>query len=204
MSEPLRKVLLSGPIGSGKSSVGRLLADKGATVIDADRVGHQVLEPDGEAYRTVTERWPQVVDGEGRIDRGKLAGIVFSDPEALHWLEAMSHPHIKRRLREAVGQIGSRVMVVEVPLTGDFLGPGWIRVLVYAPRSARRARLLQRGMSEADVERRMAAQPPEHEWLEEADYVLDNPDDKGALRRRVDALWEWLGTPEARAAGSID
>lgn len=204
MNQALRKVLLSGPIGSGKSSVGRLLADKGATVIDADQVGHRVLEPGGEAYRVVSERWPEVVDEEGRIDRGELARIVFSHPEELHRLEEISHPHIKQRLRELTGEIDSGVIAVEVPLTGDFLGPGWVRVVVHAPRSVRRTRLLGRGMSAEDVDRRMAVQPSDRDWLAEADYVLDNEGDQAALRRRVDALWVWLDTPEARAAASVD
>lgn len=185
----MSRVLLTGGIGSGKSSVGALLAERGARVIDADRVGHLVLEE--EARGRVAERWPEVVR-EGRVDRSALADRVFRDPGELRELEAMTHPLIRRRIEEIVEEAPEAVVVVEVPLARDFMGPGWVRVVVDAPDAVRRARLRARGMPEEEIERRMSAQPDRESWLEWADHVVDNSGTRQDLQREVDRLWDHL------------
>ncbi len=195
-----RLVLLSGGIGAGKSEVGRRLAALGADVVDADLVGHQVLEPGGEAHGAVTARWPAVVVG-GRVDRAALGRIVFGDPAQLAELEAITHPAIAARIAARVAGSNRGLVVVELPLAVDLFGAGWDRVVVDAPADVRRRRLVERGMSEEDVAARMAAQPSREEWLAGADYVVDNSGDPADLDEEVAKLWAWLGGPPAAAGG---
>ncbi|MGA9278391.1 dephospho-CoA kinase [Ilumatobacter sp.] len=192
LADPVGRVLLSGPIGSGKSTVGSLMGELGATVIEADSVGHDVLEPDGEAFDAVVARWPDVVV-DGRVDRGRLAAIVFADSAELAILESFTHPAISGRITEMVQATEAAspgVVAVELPLLVDLLGAGWHRVVVTADVSVRRARAVDRGMDPADVDRRIAAQPPMGEWLARADSTIPNDGDLAALRQRVTAWWD--------------
>jgi dephospho-CoA kinase len=184
-------VLLSGGIGSGKSTVGELLRARGALVVDADAIGHQVLEPGGEAFTAVAEAWPSVVV-EGIIDRSRLAEIVFSDPTELDRLESMTHSAIRRRISEVIAGSTQEVVVVEVPLLTDFMGPGWVRVVVDADVDVRLERLRRRGVDRDDALRRMNVQPDRQVWRTSADFVVDNAADYAALGAQVDALWAWL------------
>ncbi len=183
-----RRFVLSGPIGGGKSTVGRLLRTRGAVVIEADVLGHAVLEPTGEAFHAVAERWPDVVDGN-RIDRAALAAFVFSAPEELAELERLTHPHIARRIWEAVEAAGDAIVFVELPLTVDLLGPGWHRVVVLAPPDVRLRRSVAKGMAEDDVRHRMEAQPPKAAWEAAADSIITNDGDLADLHAAVDRWW---------------
>lgn len=184
-----RLLLLAGGIGSGKSEVGRLLVIRGACVIEADRVGHKVL--DDEAAASVAAAFPESV-ADGGIDRAALAREVFTDPSRLRLLESLTHPAIRRRIERMVERCDDAIVVVEVPLLSDFLGPGWERIIVDAPDDLRLERLVARGMRPIDVKARMAAQPSRDEWREAADYVIDNSGDREALVDAVDALWDEL------------
>lgn len=179
-------IVLGGGIGSGKSLVAELLDAAGAAVINADEVGHGVLEPDGPAFAEVAARWPSVVV-KGRIDRPRLAGIVFRDPAELAALEALTHPAIIETILDRVAEI-DRPVIVEVPLILD-LGDGWRRVFVDADHEVRIERAVARGADEADVRRRVAAQADREEWLLWADDVIVNEGSKEELATQVDALW---------------
>ncbi len=188
MGAALKRLVICGGIGSGKSAVSARLASRGFVIVEADRLGHRVLQPGGEAFHAVELRWPQVVSG-GRIDRGKLGGIVFSDGEALAELESLTHPHIRRRIVDAVSAAGARDVAVEIPLLADMVeGDGWIRVVVDAPRGVRRARLLQRGMDGREIDHRMSIQPSQRAWLDSAGYVLDNGGTMNDLDNAVDRM----------------
>ena len=179
-----RRWILSGGLASGKSHVRRLLDEAGMLTIDADRVGHEVLEPDGPAFAAVAERWPQVVS-EGRIDRAALAAIVFADRDELGELESITHPYIFDTIHARMeGYQG--VAIVEMPLLGDGLGEGWSRIVVDSRDDVRLNRAIARGMSEEDVRARMAAQPSRGEWLAQADLVVPN-------HRSVEDLAETVG-----------
>ena len=191
MTDRQVRILLSGGIGSGKSTVGEMLRARGALVIDADEVGHQVLTPGGAAHRRVVERWPSVLV-DGSVDRQRLADIVFSDPAELERLEAFTHGAIRTSISAMVEAAAERVVVVEVPLLSDFMGSGWIRVVVDAAPEPRTSRLVGRGMDESDVARRMAAQPVREEWSAAAEILIDNSGDRTALERQVDRLWRRL------------
>ena len=184
------RLLLSGGIGAGKSAVGRILVEGGIPVIHTDQIGHSVLEPEGEAFDAVSSRWPQVVV-EDRIDRTRLAAIVFAETAALDELEAITHPAIAARVfSELEGSADQPLVVVEIPHLNDLLGNGWLRVVVVAPTDTRARRLVERGMEAADVRARMAAQPSDEQWKEAADFIVDNSGDIDQLEPEVDRVVE--------------
>jgi dephospho-CoA kinase len=165
--------------------VRRLLSEAGVATIDADAIGHSVLEPDGAAHREVAERWPQVVVDDV-IDRKSLAEIVFADPAQPAELETMTHPHIFDTIRGRVEESEGDV-VVEIPLTRHGLGETWHRIIVDSKDDVRLARAIGRGMDEEDARRRMAAQPSRAQWLALADLVIPNHGDLTDLESAVGA-----------------
>jgi len=182
------RALLGGGIGSGKSTAAALFAAMGAAVLSADRAAHSVLEPGQAAAAAAAHRWPDTLVA-GRIDRARLAVIVFSDAAARRELEEITHPAIARLLSEQVAGSRAEVVLVEMPLPVDLLGPGWPWVVVDAPDEVRLARLLGRGMSAGDAARRMAAQPSREVWLQRADLVLDNG--AGFDHLEAECRWAW-------------
>ncbi len=184
---------LTGAIGTGKSTVGSLLAARGARVIDADRIGHGVIDPSGPAFPLVAARWPEVVVDD-KIDRRMLGAIVFSDPAQLAELEAITHPLIVARLRELVDASTAPVAVVEVSVPHLPIDPRWGRIVVVASEPIRRRRLLDRGLTVEELEQRIAAQPAASDWVKPGDVVIDNDGDLDQLEDQVDAVWLRLQT----------
>lgn len=183
-----RLIVITGGIGSGKSAVRDELAARGAHVIDADRIGHRILEPDGPAFGPVSERWPEVVV-EGAIDRRALGRIVFADGMQLAELEAITHPLITERIELAVAEVpDSPIVAVELPVLKVVRGDEWTKVVVDAPDEVRTVRLSERGLEAAEIAGRMASQPPRDEWLARADLVIDNSGDHADLAAAVDQL----------------
>lgn len=187
---------LTGGIGSGKSTVASLLAARGARVLDADAIAREVVEPDGPAYEAVRRRFgPAVMTPDGRVDRPKLADVVFSDARARADLNAIVHPAVGSEIRRRVDEepTGTGVVVVEVPLLVE---AGWtadVVVVVDCPPDIAVRRLVEeRGMDEADVRRRMSAQASREQRLARADVVIDNSGSLDDLHEHVDRLWEQL------------
>jgi dephospho-CoA kinase len=189
-SSPLRIVVMGG-IGAGKSTVTGRFAALGATVIEADRLGHDVLEPGGAAFEPVAARWPETVV-DGRVDRAALAEIVFRDNDELRALEAITHPAIATEIARRADAAGQSPVVVELPVEAALVGDEWIRVAVIAPWEIRLSRAVRRGFDAADVERRAAAQPSAARWRDLANRVIVNDGGLDALYAQVDALWEEL------------
>jgi len=183
-----RRIILTGGIGSGKSYVAARLSRRGWYVIEADRIGHNVLEPGGEAFDEVVGRWPSVLAG-GIIDRAALAEIVFSDPDDLAELEGITHPAIRSSiLEQAAANSGNTV--VEIPLLRDWFA-GWPVVVVVAPHEVRVSRLRDRGMADTDIVARMQNQPSEEHWRAAADYLIVNDGHTG-LADQLDGLDRFL------------
>ena len=167
-----RRWLLSGGIGSGKSTVRVLLERSGFETIDTDSIGHEVLEPNGPAFDQVVDRWPTVVI-DGRIDRKALGSIVFKDAGELKALEGITHPYIFGMIDRRV-QLIDRAMIVEIPLLHTSLEAGWRRIVVDSDDKIRLDRLVGRGMVSDDAVNRMRSQPSRSEWLAKAHLVVPN------------------------------
>lgn len=192
------RVGLTGGIGSGKSTVARLLEAHGAVVIDADRIAREVVEPGQPALAEITQRFGDgVLRPDGALDRTALAGIVFGDPDSLAALNAITHPRIGRRiveLGEQAARAGARVLVQDTPLLVELGQAGQFDVVlaVTAPVEVRLDRVVARGLDREDARARMAAQATDEQRAAVADIVLDNSGDEAALAVQVDAVWSGL------------
>jgi dephospho-CoA kinase len=188
------RVGLTGGIGSGKSTVSRLLAEKGAVVIDSDVLAREVVAPGTPGLAAVADAFgDDVVTQAGELDRPALGRIVFADKDARARLEAITHPLVRARAREIEsGVADGSVVVHDIPLlveTGqqdDFD----IVVVVEASVRAQLARLAdQRGMAADEARARIAAQASPGQRRAAADYLIVNDGSLDDLRRRVDEVW---------------
>jgi dephospho-CoA kinase len=191
-------VALTGGIGSGKSTVARLLEQRGARVVDADEAARAVVEPGQPALAALAERFGDgILLPDGRLDRAGLARIAFSDEESRLALNGITWPAIVDEFgRKIDASPPDAVVVCDVPLLTEG-GPGSEReyaavIVVEAPREVRLDRLVERGIARDDAERRMAAQAGDDERREYATHVVENGGDLEALGRQVDAIWEDL------------
>lgn len=186
---------LTGNIATGKSTVLSYLDAKGAHVIDADKLAHRAMAPDGPAYDKVVAAFGQsIVDADGAIDRPQLAEIVFGDPDALAQLEAIVHPATFELLRWDIAQTDADVVILEaIKLleSGRMLtlcDEVW--VVSSHPDVQLRRLVEQRGMSEDAARRRMAAQSHQAEKVAQADHVILNDGSIEELYAQLDVLWD--------------
>ena len=195
------RIGLTGGIGSGKTTVGELLADRGAVVIDADVLARQALEPGTPGHAAAVDAFGESILKGGAIDRERLANLVFHDDGARTELERVVHPEVARLFAEAVEPYRetSRVVVYVVPLLVEngLQSMFDVVVVVRADQPVRAARLHARGMSMVDARARMRAQLSDEEREREADIVVRNDGSLAELERRINALWADL---ETRAA----
>ena len=190
------RIGLTGGIGSGKSTVADLLAERGATVIDADAIARELVEPGGVALaELVTEFGPRILTDSGTLSRGELAALAFSDPRATGRLNAIMHPLIRQEAARQLAASASDVVVYDMPLlveTGqaDLVD---LAVVVDVPEAVQVDRAVRlRGLDEQDVRRRMEVQASRPDRLRAADVVVDNSGDLAATASQVDALWRRL------------
>jgi dephospho-CoA kinase len=184
-------VILGGGIGAGKTSVGSLFGKHGFTLIVADDVGRDVLAPGSDATRQVEQRWPTVVS-EGVVDRGALAGIVFSSRDNLVELEAITHPEIERRIKAMLDDAGRKPCAVETPVPGLLGSVAATRIAIVADDHVRIARAVSRGGSIEDVRARMASQVDQDVWRAWADVIVDNSGAWADTERAVSGVIEEL------------
>ena len=195
------RIAVTGGIGSGKSAVTARLAERGAVVIDADRIAREVVEPGTPGLAAVAAEFgPGILTAEGALDRPAMAAIVFSDEERRRALEAIVHPLVGRRSQELLDAAPADALVVyDVPLLAESadLGraDGFDRIVVVtAPVETRVRRLVGRGLSEEDARARIAAQASDAARLAIADLVVDNSGDLEALDAEVARLWDALAS----------
>jgi dephospho-CoA kinase len=190
---------LTGNIASGKSTVARLLSERGATIIDADVLSRRAVEPGTPAYDRIVERWgSEVVAPDGLLDRAALRHLVFPDHDELEELNRIVHPEVNRLrdrlVADAVGR-GDRVVVCDVPLLFEKkMADEFNRiVLVDAPRPLRLERLMrERGLDETEALDMIAAQMPAELKRARADYVIDNAGTLTDLEAKVAHVWTEL------------
>jgi dephospho-CoA kinase len=191
------RVGLTGGIGSGKSAVSSLLADLGATVIDADMLAREAVSPGSPGLAEVAGEFGQAVIGaDGALDRAAMAAVVFADPSARQRLEAIIHPRVRARAAEleaaARAADPAAVVVHDVPLlveTGQQSAYDLVLV-VDVPTDVQVHRLVAlRGLDETEARSRIAAQASREDRLAAADVVIDNSGTPADLARRVRKVW---------------
>jgi len=189
------RVGLTGGIGSGKSAAADVFAASGATLIDADVLAREAVEPGSEGLREIAAAWPQAIGPDGALDRPALAQIVFADDAARARLNAIVHPRVRElgARHEADAPDGLVVHVVPLLFEGEFWRSCEKIVVVVAPDDVRIARVMARDAVErAAVERRIAAQIAPAFARARADYTIENDGDLALLRERSARVYQDL------------
>ncbi|HEY3133167.1 MAG TPA: dephospho-CoA kinase [Gemmatimonadaceae bacterium] len=204
---------LTGNIASGKSEVAKMLAERGATLIDADVLAREAVRPETQALKDIVKRWGKdVLKKDGSLDRDALRQIVFADQNELDALNRIVHPGVTRLRDREIAQAkerGDQIVVCVIPLLFErnLVEEFDAIVLVDAPRPLRLERLVAtRGLEETDAMNMIASQMPAELKRARADYVIENNGSLDDLERDVDALWSSLQRdaspqPVATAAG---
>lgn len=188
---------LTGGIGSGKSTVSSLLAERGAVVVDADRIARDLQGPGSPVLDRMAERFgDHIIRDDGSLDRAAVAAIVFNDEQALADLNGIVHPAMHDEIQRQIDahRDTDRVVVLDFPLLAENPRDGLAATIVVDidPEVAVGRLVAQRGMDEADARARMSKQASRDERLATATHVIDNDGDLAALERQVDELWHQL------------
>jgi dephospho-CoA kinase len=199
------RIGLTGNIASGKSEVARMLADRGATIIDADDLAREAVEPETQALKDIIKRWGKdVLNQDGGLDRAALRQIVFADQNELDALNRIVHPGVTRLRDREVAKArerGDPIVVCVIPLLFErnIVEEFDAIILVDAPRPLRLERLVAtRGLEETEAMNMIASQMPAELKRARADFVIENDGSLDKLERDVDALWSSL---QRNAAG---
>jgi dephospho-CoA kinase len=195
--DPVIAFGLTGGVASGKSTVARYFQDLGAHIIDADRIGHESIEPGRPAYREILDHFgKEILDSSGHIDRKKLGPIVFADPQQLHALNLIVHPRIISRTQELAvehqRQYPQSVVIMDAALIFESrIGGSLNKVMVAWCRPEQQVERLmaKAGVSHEEAERRIQAQMPVEEKRRRADYLIDCSGSITDTRRQADAIY---------------
>ena len=193
------RVGLTGGIGSGKSTVVDMLANKGAAVVDADEIARRVVAPGSSVLGRLTEKFgADILLDDGSLDRALLAQRAFADERGTRRLNEITHPAIREQAERDISRAEetSEIVVYEMPLLVESGQVSLVDVVVVVdvPESVQVDRAVQRGMDESDVRQRMLRQASREQRLDAADAVIDNSGAFDQTRAQVDALWtEWTG-----------
>ena len=187
---------LTGGIGSGKSTAARMFADLGATVIDADAIAKEVLEPGQLGHESIVNKFgDEILDSSGNVDRSALAAKVFENSAELKELEDIVHPavaskvlEIRESLPAGVTVIYDTPLLVEKKLQDQFDQV----VVVLAPEPLRTQRLIDRGLAERDIAARMSKQASDDQRRAVANFVIDNSGSLAQLRAQVQNVWNQI------------
>ena len=187
---------LSGGIGSGKSTVAKILSNLGAVVIDADVIAREVLEPNQAGYQKAIEVFGEsILDSDLRIDRKRLAELVFQNSDELAKLEAIVHPAVIARVAQIRHSLPeSTVVVYDTPLLFEKNLQGQFdKVLIVVTDSEhRKARLIERGLELTDIEARIANQATDAQRRTVADFVIENNGSLEQLHDQVTKVWQQI------------
>lgn len=190
---------LTGNFGVGKSEAAQMFKDLGATILDADYIGHQCLETDEDCIRKVKRQFGHDVFKNEKIDRSALAKIVFNNVEDRRKLEEIIHPIIRRRILDEIGNAQQKnnvgVFIVEAAL---LIEAGWYKwvdrvIVVQATKELQIKRVQERShMSEEDILKRLQAQYAMKDILKYADYVINNQSTRENMREQVTSIYDQL------------
>jgi dephospho-CoA kinase len=189
---------LAGGIGSGKSTIAGLLAGLGAVIIDADKIGHEVLDTDIKAHKQVVAAFgKQILNPDGSVDRRELGKIVFADRKALSRLNRIMHPQIYRVVKAELEQYkkqGVKAVVIDAPL---LIEASWATMVdsvwvVTATETSVIKRLEKTGLSRDETMLRIRSQLTESERARIANVVINNDYSPDELKQKVNKLWQGL------------
>ena len=197
-------IALTGGIGSGKSTVAKALADRGAVILDADAIVRDLQMPGRPVFEAMVERWgSEIVDLCGQLDRQAVAAIVFNDKSELEALEQLIHPRVRQEMIDRISELATTdsIVVQDVPLLEKVMGDRRSEastLVVDCPVDIALGRLMEyRGFSREDAEARIAAQISRQERVALADFVLDNGGDLEQLDAEIERCWQWIeGLPD--------
>lgn len=206
---------LTGGIASGKTTVSGLLSSRGAYIIDADSIGHQVLLPGGEAYPDVVAAFgTEILDADGAISRPKLGAIVFSDPAKLDALNGISHPGMARRMSGEIRRVRGKPPAEQPPLivleAAILFDAGWDALCaqvwaVEAPPESSVERLAASGrLTREEAQARLDAQMSNAGRAQRADRVILNTGTLAALEAEVRRVWESVMGATGKGAEKAD
>lgn len=191
---------LTGGIASGKSTVSSYLQAKGATIIDADKIAHELIAPNGALWLAYIGHFGRkFLREDNTLDTRAIGAVVFESPAEKKWIDGVAHPLIKSAVKcaiEAARSRGERVVILDVPLLFE---SDWDKMcsrtcLVYVGKKLQLERLMERnGYPEAEAMARIAAQMPMCAKRALADYIVDNSGELATTYSQVDTLWEeWI------------
>jgi len=188
---------LTGGIGAGKSTVSAMLADRGAVIVDADRIARDLQEPGSPVLDRMAERFgDHIIRPDGSLDRAAVAEIVFNDEQALADLNGIVHPAMQDEIQRQIDahRDTDRVVVLDFPLLGENPREGLAATIVVdiEPEIAVERLVNQRGMDETDARARINSQISREKRLERATHVIDNGGDLDSLAAQVDEVWSDL------------
>lgn len=189
---------LTGGIGSGKSTVAAMLLERGAELIDADEISREIVEPGEEAWGKIVEHFgDEILREDGRLDRDKLAAIVFADEAQRSVLNQITHPRVMDRMAQRMAVLADTdaIVVCDVPLLTERGSQKLFQIVVVveAAEEVRIERLMDsRGYTREQAVERIQAQASSDERRAIADVVIENDGDLDALVAQVDALWQRL------------
>ncbi|MCY4366908.1 MAG: dephospho-CoA kinase [Chloroflexi bacterium] len=188
---------LTGGIGTGKTEVSRILQAMGATVINADQVGHEAYTPHSEAWEAVVKAFGKgIVQESGEIDRRKLGGIVFADPERLAVLNGIMHPRMAAIVLEKLQSLDEGGVIVAVVEAAVLFEAGWDSLVdevwtTESPEDFVVSRLQERnGFAPEEIRKRIASQMSSSERSNRATEVVNNSGELADLERTVRAIWK--------------
>ena len=195
---------LTGGIGSGKSTVSQLLADRGAIIIDGDAIARTLQRSGTAVFAAMVERFGDVIAADGELDRAKIASIVFADAVALADLNKIVHPAIGVEMSRRISELRDTdaIAILDFPLLAESPRKGLSGVIVVDvdPEIAIERVVRDRGMKASEVQARIAKQASRADRLAIADRVLDNSGSKEDLVQQVEQAWRWIATlPDAGA-----
>ncbi len=193
---------LTGGIGSGKSTVSALLAERGAVIVDADQIARDLQHAGSPVLAKMAERFgSEIIRADGSLDRPAVAAIVFNDERALADLNGIVHPAMQDEIQRQIDEHrnSDRVVVLDFPLLGENPREGLAAtVVVDVPEAVAVERLVRdRAMDEADARARINSQVSRDDRLAQATHVVDNTGDRESLAERVDQLWTELTALDA-------
>ena len=192
---------LTGGIASAKSTVSALLVSKGARLVDADVIAREVMLPGHEVLAAAVKQFgSEILSSDGTLNRGKLGDIVFQDPAALQALNNLTHPAIRREIKERMNSMEEedpkKLTIVDIPLLFESGLENMFHeiLVVYVPREVQIARLMERnGLSLEQAEARLNAQMDIEAKRNKADYIIDNSGELAHTEQQVAVLWDRLG-----------